>query len=98
MLVPVARGLIEELIMDEGEERARALRLDNNGHERLAFRRRAPRPSEHNLLIGHYLTVNAAYVVLVAVGSTHDDVEAAAHARIRVGTQGLDLFRPELAL
>jgi hypothetical protein len=47
---------------------------------------------------GHYLTVNAAYVVLVAVGSTHDDLEAAAHARIRVGTQGLDLFRPELAL
>jgi hypothetical protein len=42
--------------------------------------------------------VNAAYIVLVAVGSTHDDMEAAAHARIRVGTQGLDLLRPELAL
>ena len=85
MLMPIAGSLIEELLMDEGEERARALRLDNNGHERLAFRRRAPRPSEDDLLIGYHLTVDAAHVLLPAVGSTHDDAEPAAHARIRVG-------------
>src|SRR6187455_1772286 len=44
--VPVARGLVEELFVDQCEERTRAVRLDQDRHERLALRRRAPRPGE----------------------------------------------------
>jgi hypothetical protein len=36
--------------------------------------------------------------MLLTVGTAHDHAEAAAHARVRVGAQHLDLLRPEPAL
>src|ERR1700687_2179636 len=93
--VAVAGGLVEELLVGEGQSGAAAIGLDQDGDERLALRRGAPGPSEHELLVRHHLAIDAADVMLLAVDAAHDDAEAAADARVRLGAQGLDLFRPE---
>ena len=72
MLVPVARSLVEELLVSQGELRTSAVRSDINGHKRFAFRRRAPCPGEHELPVGHDFAINAAYVMLLPVGAAHD--------------------------
>src|SRR5882757_2478585 len=46
-LVVVAGGLVGKLGVLEGEQRAGAVRLDRDRHQRLAFRGRVPGPAEH---------------------------------------------------
>jgi hypothetical protein len=69
MLVPVAGRFVEELLMEEGEQRAVAVRLDQNGDQRLALRHGAPRPGEIELLVRDHLAIDAAHMMLLAVRS-----------------------------
>src|ERR1700688_976213 len=46
-LMAVAGGLIEELLMMQRQQRAVAIGLQRDRHQRLAFRGRMPCPAEH---------------------------------------------------
>ena len=63
----IARGLVEELLVDQRQQRSTLVRLDQDGDERLALRRRAPGPGEDELFVAHHLAVDAADVMLLAV-------------------------------
>src|SRR5215471_7348474 len=82
LAVAVARGLVEELLVNQGEDRSRAVRLDQNGHERLALWNGAPCPGEHELLVGHHLAVDAADVMLLTVLCAELDRVVAADAHV----------------
>src|SRR5215467_14045462 len=86
LAVAVARGLVEELLVNQGEDRSGAVKLDQNGHKRLALWHGAPCPGEHELLVGHHLAVDAADVVLLT------ELDRVASADARVG--GSLLHRP----
>src|SRR5262245_46386637 len=91
--VAVAGRLVEELLVAEGEERSGTLRFDINAHQRLAFRRRSPGPAEHKLPVPDHFAIDAAHIVLLAIGAAHEDVKAAADARINLCQQPFDLHR-----
>src|ERR1700682_1707669 len=82
-LVAVACGLIEELLMVKRQQRTIAVRLQRNRHQRFAFRRRMPRPAEHQPLVRHHLAIDAAGFVILVVGR-EDDAEAPADPRVDV--------------
>ncbi len=90
-LVAVAGRLVEELLVDQGQQRAVAVRLDENGDQRLAFRHGPPRPGELQLLVRDDLLIDAADVVLLAVFGVEHDMEAAAdaHVGLRLGHRTL---------
>src|SRR4051812_29286610 len=77
-IVTVARGLIEELLVDERQQRAVAVRLDQDGDQRLALRHGPPGPGELQLLVRDDLAIDAADVVILAIlGAKLDGVAAA---------------------
>src|SRR5581483_3922799 len=65
--VPVARGLVPEALVREGEPAALARRLDLDRDEGLPLRCRFPGPGEDQLPSGHDLPVDAAHAMLLAV-------------------------------
>src|SRR5262245_4173466 len=95
-LMAVARRLVEELLVDQRQQRAVAVRLEQHGDHRFPFRRAAPCPGEDELLVWNDLAIDAANVVLVVVG-LRDDPEPAAHAHLDLGAYGRRLVRPEPA-
>src|SRR5476649_254009 len=86
--VVVARLLVEELLVRERQDRAVGVGLDVDGDLRLTLGRRAPRPAEDQLAVGHDLFVGAAHVVLLAGVALEADMEAAADAQVRLGGAG----------
>src|SRR5258706_3407335 len=82
-LMAVARGLIEQLLMVEREQRALAVRLQRDRHQRFAFRRRMPGPAEHQPLVRHHLAIDSADLVILVVGRKAD-AEASADPRVDV--------------
>src|SRR5665648_122280 len=81
----IARGLVEELLVNQSEERAVAIGLDENGHQGLALGHGAPRPGEHQLLVGDHLAIRAADVMLLAVLGVEGNGVAAAGPHIGLG-------------
>ena len=66
-LVAVARGRVEELLMRQRQQRAVAVGLDQDRHQRLALRRRLPGPGEYELLVRDDLAIMPADVMLLAI-------------------------------
>src|SRR6185295_8474398 len=73
--VTVARRLVEELLVDQRQQRAVAVRPDDNGHQRFTFRHGSPGPGELKFLVRNHLAIDAADVVLFAVFGLEDDME-----------------------
>src|SRR6476660_8030503 len=67
VLMVVARGLIEQLLVVEREQRAVAVGLQGDRHQRFTFRRRMPGPAEHQPLVRHHLAIDAADIVILTV-------------------------------
>src|SRR6266446_6465779 len=99
VLVGVARGLIEQLFVVEREQRAVAVRLQRDRHQRFALRCRMPGPAEHQPLVRHYLAVDPADLMMLSVFVGEGDAVAAANPCVdaRVPGAGLDRRRPEPA-
>src|SRR5215510_1207107 len=96
-LMPVARRLVEELLVRQGERGPVAVGPELDRHQRFALRRRSPRPREHELPVRDDLSKDPAHVVLLAARRAHDDAIAAADARIGLGAHRLTLRRTEPA-
>ena len=90
-LVVVARGLIDELRVMEGEQGAAAVGPDRHRHLGDALRRRMPGPAEHQPLVRHHLAIDAADLVIFTVGPGELDPVAAADA-----ASAAAIARPEL--
>src|SRR2546423_689812 len=85
LLVPVARRLVEELLVPEHEFGTGTLRPKIDRHQRDALGRTLPGPGEDQPAVGHHLAVHAAHVVDLAVGRTKADVVAPAGAQVDLG-------------
>src|SRR5690349_86141 len=94
----VARVFVEELFVQQGHERAAAIRLECQSDDRLAFRCRSPAPGEHQLLVRNYLAIHAANVMLLPIRRLHEPTVAAAGAHVGFDKQRLDLTWPHPAL
>src|SRR5512141_1163936 len=66
------------------QQRAVAVGCQRDGHLRLPFRRRMPRPAEHQPLVRHYLAIDAADFVNLVIGS-EADAKMPADPRVDVG-------------
>src|SRR5471030_2810076 len=73
LLVPVARGLVGELAVREGELRTAILGMQLHRDEALALRRAVPRPRVDELRRRIHLAVDAPHVELLAIGLDHHD-------------------------
>ncbi len=82
-LMGIAGSLVGELFVEQREQRAFAVRLADDRHQRLALRRRPPGPGEHQLLVRHHFAEHSPDSVLLTVRRSEEDVEASANARIR---------------
>src|SRR5258708_12726589 len=71
-LMAVTRGLIEQLLMVEREQRALAVRLQRDRHQGFTFRRRMPGPAEHQPPVRYHLAIDAADFVILVVGGEAD--------------------------
>src|ERR1043166_7164861 len=89
----VARGFVEELFVREGEQRAVAVRPDENRDERFPFRRRVPRPGKHEFLVRHDLAVDAVDLMPLAVGALRGNLVAAADAHVSLHASARDIRR-----
>src|SRR5882757_5030501 len=85
LLVAVARGRIEELLMEQRQQRAGAIRLQRDREQRLALRRRMPGPAEHQPFVRHDLAIDAADLEILAVGACEADAVAAADTQVGLG-------------
>ncbi len=54
-LVAIARFLVEELLMQQSQDHAVTVGFGDGSDQRLALRRRTPRPREHQSLVRHDL-------------------------------------------
>src|SRR6188472_2150749 len=81
-LVAIACSFIEELLVQQCQDRACAVWLDGDGDERLALLRRVPGPGEDELLVRHYLPIDAADLVTLAVFGVEGDSVMAANTKI----------------
>src|ERR1700728_124674 len=90
----VAHFLVEELLVGQREQRAVAVRLDQDRHQRLALGGRLPGPGEDEFLIGDDFATDAADVVLFAAWRAHQPAIAAADADVTFGRYRFDLARP----
>src|SRR4029077_8694767 len=80
----VARGLIEELFLMEGERRAGAVGLQGHGDQRLALRRRMPDPAKHQPLVRHDFAVDAADLIILPAFIFEAEAVAPADAEINI--------------
>src|SRR6476660_9389723 len=85
LLVAVARGLIEQLLVMEREQRAAAVRLQRDRHQRFAFRGRMPGPAEHQPLVRHHLAIDAADFAILSVFLAEAEAVAPADPRVDAG-------------
>src|ERR1700738_5176531 len=76
-LVSIARGLIEQLLVGQREQRAVTVRLQRDRDQRFAFRGRMPGPAEHQFLVRNHLAVDTANFVVLVIGGEADAVTAA---------------------
>src|SRR5436190_7377860 len=90
--VAVARGLVEELLVQQREQRALAVGRQRDRYQRLPLRHGAPHPGEDELPVGDHLTIGAADVMLLAIRRAEDDVEATADAHVQLCAQRLCLL------
>src|SRR5215467_7478832 len=88
--MPIARVLVEELLVSEREQRAVAVRLDFDGHQRFPLWRRFPRPGEDEFVVGHEFAIDAADVVLLAVWTLHLPAIAPADTRVALDLEHFD--------
>src|SRR5262249_60650974 len=88
--MPIARVLVEELLVSEREQRAVAVGLDFDGHQRLSLWRRFPRPGEDEFVVGHEFAIDAADVVLLAVWTLHLPAIAPADTRVALDLEHFD--------
>src|SRR3954469_14943778 len=97
LLVAIARGLVEELLMVQRQQCAGTVRLQRNGEKRFAFGRRMPGPAEHQPFVRHDLAIDAADLDFFTVGGLETDAVASADAQIRLRLHRalLDLRRAE---
>src|SRR5215831_4533862 len=84
----VARGLVEELFVGQSQDGPVTVALERDRHQRLAFRRRMPRPREDETFVRHHLAIDAADVVPLAAGAAHDETESSPDTHV-----GLDVHR-----
>src|SRR5882757_1592581 len=87
LLMTVTRGLVEELLMMQRQQRAGAVRLQRNRQQRLALRRRMPGPAHHQQLVRDNIAIDAADLEMLAVDAGEADPIAAANARIGLRLQ-----------
>src|SRR5262245_31802540 len=80
--VAVARGLVEELLVLEREQRAVAVGSQRDRHQRLPLRHGAPHPREDQLAVRNHLAIGSADVRFRVVGCTKAGAEVAADAWI----------------
>src|SRR5258708_39574815 len=85
-LVAVAGDLIEQLLVRKREQRAVAIGLQRHRHQRFAFRRRVPRPAEHQPLVRYHLAIDAADFVVLVVGRKAD-TKTSTDPRVDVGAE-----------
>src|SRR5581483_5766858 len=94
MLVAIACGLVEELLVHEGHQRAVALSLESDCHQRFTFRRCFPCPREYELLVLDDFAIDAADIVLLTITRLlHHDAESAANSYIRFSVNGPNFTR-----
>src|SRR6478672_11623739 len=86
-LVSVTRGLIEELLMMQRQQRAAAIGFERNRHLRLPLRCRVPGPAEHQPLVRHDFAIDAADLEMLAVGGVEADAVSSTDAKIRLCLQ-----------
>src|SRR6266567_1148636 len=77
-LVVVARGFVEELGVMKNHQRAGAVRLQRDRHQRFALRRRMPGPGEDQPLVRHDFAIEAARFEIFAVLAGKRDAVATA--------------------
>src|SRR5882757_7170159 len=87
LLVAVARGSIEELLMVQRQQRADAIRLQRDREQRFALRRRMPGPAEHQPLVRYDLAIDAADLEMLAIGGVEADAVSPANAEISLCLQ-----------
>src|ERR1700680_1165814 len=68
----VTRGSIEQLLVMHGQQRAAAIRFQRHCYLRFTFRRRVPRPAEHQTLVRHHLALGPADFVIFGIGGEAD--------------------------
>src|SRR5712675_2287920 len=97
LLVAVARGSIEELLMVQRQQRAGAIWLQRDREQRFALRRRMPGPAEHQPFVRYDLAIDTADLEIFAVFAGEVDAVTPADAQIGLGLQGalLHLRGPE---
>src|SRR5262245_55554955 len=93
--VAIARGLIEELLVDQRQHRSRPVGLDEDRDQRLALGRGAPRPGENEFLLRNHLAIDAAHVMLFAVLGREGNGVAASHLDVRGGVLNRPGIRAE---
>ncbi len=86
----VARGLVEELVVRERQQRHIAFFTQHDGHLRDALRCRVPCPAEHQPLIGRHFEIFAADLVIVAIVGLEADAEMAADPDVHIGLDRID--------
>src|SRR6185369_12178076 len=84
-LVIVACGFVEELGVMEDHQRAGAIGLQRDRHQRFALRRRMPGPGEHQPLVRHDLAIDAAGLEIFAVVTSEADAVTATGTYIELG-------------
>src|ERR1700675_4180158 len=93
----VPRGLIEQLLMVQRQQRAIAVGLQRDRHLRFTLRCRMPRPAERQYPVPPHLAIDAGDFVMPAVLHLEAAPVAAADPRIDIGPHraGDDLRGPE---
>src|SRR5258706_7149700 len=84
-LMAVARGLIEQSLVVQSEQRAAAVRLQRDRYQRFAFRGRMPGPAEHQPLVRHHLAIDAADFAILTVFLAEAEAVASADPRVDAG-------------